>query len=129
WFTESRVATEQRCRRNTRIRAYAGKEHTAGLGNGLFCDNQVATLLEDQEKVGVQGVVMMIRLPDFNRLRDSLGGNQAEEQMFMLSNLLSTFIRSYPGSLLARYPRSDFAVLLPHRTLNKSDTVAGQLLN
>ncbi len=43
----------------------------------------------------MHGVVMMIRLPDFNLLRDSLGGNQAEEQMFMLINLLSTFIMRY----------------------------------
>ncbi|SUH34606.1 lipoprotein [Salmonella enterica subsp. enterica] len=99
-----------------------------GLGNRLFFDNQLATLLEDQEKVGVHGVVMMIRLPDFNLLRDSLGGNQAEEQMFMLINLLSTFIMRYPGSLLARYHRSDFAVLLPHRTLKEAESIAGQLL-
>ncbi len=45
----------------------------------------------------MHGVVMMIRLPDFNLLRDSLGGNQAEEQMFMLINLLSTFIMRYPA--------------------------------
>lgn len=76
----------------------------------------------------MHGVVMMIRLPDFNLLRDSLGGNQAEEQMFMLINLLSTFIMRYPGSLLARYHRSDFAVLLPHRTLKEAESIAGQLL-
>ncbi len=45
----------------------------------------------------MHGVVMMIRLPDFNLLRDSPGGNQAEEQMFMLINLLSTFIMRYPA--------------------------------
>lgn len=76
----------------------------------------------------MHGVVMMIRLPDFNLLRDSLGGNQAEEQMFMLINLLSTFIMRYLCSLLARYHRSDFAVLLPHRTLKEAESIAGQLL-
>lgn len=48
--------------------------------------------------------------------------------MFMLINLLSTFIMRYPGSLLARYHRSDFAVLLPHRTLKEAESIAGQLL-
>jgi RNase E specificity factor CsrD len=35
----------------------------------------------------------------------------------------------YPGALLARYFRSDFAVLLPHRTLKEADGIASQLLN
>lgn len=42
-----------------------------GLNNRLFFDNQLATLLEDQEKVGTHGIVMMIRLPDFNMLSDT----------------------------------------------------------
>ncbi len=33
-----------------------------------------------------------------------------------------------PCSLLARYHRSDFAVLLPHRTLKEAESIAGQLL-
>ncbi|SQB37260.1 regulatory protein CsrD [Citrobacter koseri] len=54
--------------------------------------------------MGSHGVVMMIRLPDFNLLHDSWGRDLAEEQLFALINLLSTFIMRYPGSLLARYP-------------------------
>jgi RNase E specificity factor CsrD len=34
----------------------------------------------------------------------------------------------YPGALLARYHRSDFAILLPHRTLKEAESIAGQLL-
>lgn len=34
----------------------------------------------------------------------------------------------YPGALLARYHRSDFAVLLPHRTLKEAESIAGQIL-
>ncbi len=52
----------------------------------------------------------------------------AEENLFTLINLLSTFIMRYPGALLARYHRSDFAVLLPHRTLKESESIASQLL-
>ncbi|MFP1592277.1 hypothetical protein ACLB1M_25870 [Escherichia coli] len=29
--------------------------------------------MEDQEKVGTHGIVMMIRLPDFNMLSDTWG--------------------------------------------------------
>lgn len=71
---------------------------------------------------------MMIRLPDFELLRDSWGRPAVEEHLFMLINLLSTFIMRYPGALLARYHRSDFTVLLPHRTLKEAESIAGQIL-
>lgn len=34
----------------------------------------------------------------------------------------------YPGALLARYHRSDFAALLPHRTLKEAESIASQLI-
>lgn len=43
--------------------------------------------------------------------------------------MLSTFVLRYPGALLARYFRSDFAVLLPHRSLKEANSIADQLIN
>lgn len=110
------------------IRSYVAQDSKTGLSNRLFFDNQLSTLLEDQEKVGSYGIVMMIRLPDFDLLRDNWGRAATEEHYFTLINMLSTFIMRYPGALLARYHRSDFAVLLPHRTLKEADSIAGLLL-
>lgn len=78
--------------------------------------------------MGTYGIVMMIRLPEFDLLRDNWGRAAAEEHYFTLINLLSTFIMRYPGALLARYHHNDFAVLLPHRTLKEADSIAGLLL-
>ncbi|MBM3070199.1 RNase E specificity factor CsrD [Lelliottia sp. RWM.1] len=127
-LSEIQFASDQRSRMDTLIRSYAAQDNKTGLNNRLFFDNQLATLLDDPEKVGTHGVVMMIRLPDFDLLRDSWGRKAAEDNLFTLINLLSTFIMRYPGSLLARYHRSDFAVLLPHRTLKESESIANQLL-
>ena len=127
-LTEIQNAREQRSRLDTLIRSYVAQDTKTGLSNRLFFDNQLATLLEDQEKVGSHGVVMMVRLPDFTLLRESWGITQAEEQISTLINLLSTFMMRYPGALLARYHRSDFAILLPHRTLKEAESIAGQLL-
>ncbi|MEG0101679.1 MAG: RNase E specificity factor CsrD [Citrobacter sp.] len=127
-LSEIQNAREQRSRLDTLIRSYVAQDTKTGLSNRLFFDNQLATLLEDQEKVGAHGVVMMVRLPDFTLLRDSWGIELAEEQISALINLLSTFITRYPGALLARYHRSDFAILLPHRTLKEAESIAGQLL-
>lgn len=122
-------AGEQRTRIDTLIRAFAAQDATTGLNNRLFFDNQLATMLEDTETGGTHGMVMMIRLPDFDTLRDNWGHNQTKDYLFALVNLLSTFVMRYPGALLARYFRSDFAVLLPHRSLKDADSIASQLIH
>lgn len=121
-------ASEQRSRMDTLIRAFAAQDGKTGLNNRLFFDNQLAMLLEDQEQVGAHGIVMIIRLPDFETLHDTWGRTAVEDYLFALINLISTFVVRYPGALLARYFRSDFAVLLPHRTLKEADSFASQLM-
>lgn len=127
-LSEIQFASDQRSRMDTLIRSYAAQDNKTGLNNRLFFDNQLATLLEDPEKVGSHGVVMIVRLPDFDLLKDNWGRAVAEEHLFTLINMLSTFIMRYPGALLARYHRSDYAVLLPHRTLKESESIASLLL-
>ncbi|WP_130832139.1 RNase E specificity factor CsrD [[Erwinia] mediterraneensis] len=122
-------AGEQRLRIDRLIRAFAAQDARTGLNNRLFFDNQLATLLEDQEAVGTHGVVMMVRLPDLDTLSETLGATLVDEYLFDLVNMLSTFVLRYPGALLARYFRSDFAVLLPHRSLKEADGIAAQLIN
>ncbi|MEB6380688.1 RNase E specificity factor CsrD [Leclercia adecarboxylata] len=127
-LSEIQFASDQRSRIDTLIRSYAAQDNKTGLNNRLFFDNQLGTLLEDQENVGTHGVVMIVRLPDFDLLKDNWGRAVAEENLFTLINMLSTFIMRYPGALLARYHRSDYAVLLPHRTLKESESIASLLL-
>jgi len=122
-------AGEQRLRIDTLIRTFAAQDSRTGLNNRLFFDNQLATLLEDQENVGTHGVVMMIRLPDLDTLKDALEPGLPEEYLFNFVNMLSTFVLRYSGALLARYFRSDFAVLLPHRSLKEANAIADQLIN
>lgn len=126
---ELQEAGEQRLRIDTLIRTFAAQDPRTGLNNRLFFDNQLATLLEEREDVGTHGVVMMVRLPDLDMLQETLGSPLVEEYLFDLTNMLSTFVLRYPGALLARYFRSDFAVLLPHRTLKEANGIADQLVN
>ncbi|WP_380179756.1 RNase E specificity factor CsrD [Kalamiella sp. sgz302252] len=121
-------AGEQRNRVDTLIRAFAAQDPMTGLHNRLFFDNQLATLLEDVETPGAHGMVMMIRLPDLDTLRDNWGHAPVQDYLFSLVNLLSTFVLRYPGALLARYFHSDYAVLLPHRSLKDADSIASQLI-
>ncbi|KEA53817.1 regulatory protein CsrD [Mangrovibacter sp. MFB070] len=122
-------AGEQQGRVENLIRAYAAQDSRTGLNNRLFFDNQLATLLEGQDNVQSHGVVMMIRLPDFEMLHETWGRSVVDDYLYSLVNMLSTFIMRYPGALLARYYHSDFAVLLPHRSLKEAGSIAGQLLN
>lgn len=125
---ELQQAGVRRHRVDALIRSYAAQDEKTGLNNRLFFDNQLATLLEDQEGDGMHGVVMQIRLPDVDILRDTWGEAEVEEYLFRVVNLISTFIMRYPGALLARYFRNDYAVLLPHRSLKDADSIASQLL-
>ncbi|WP_411749262.1 RNase E specificity factor CsrD [Serratia marcescens] len=119
-------AREERSRVDTLIRAFAAQDAKTGLNNRLFFDNQLTTQLEDE---GSHGIVMMVRLPDFETLRETHGSVAVQELMYSLVNLLSTFVMRYPSALLARYFHSDFTVLLPHRTLKEADGIASQLVN
>lgn len=119
-------AREERSRVDTLIRAFAAQDAKTGLSNRLFFDNQLTTKLED---AGSHGIVMMVRLPDFDTLRDIHGNTVVQELMYSLVNLLSTFVMRYPSALLARYFHSDFTVLLPHRTLKEADSIAAQLVH
>lgn len=128
-LSDLQEAGEQRLRIDTLIRTFAAQDGRTGLNNRLFFDSQLATLLEDQEDVGTHGVVMMVRLPDLDTLSETLEPGLIDEYLFNIVNMLSTFVLRYPGALLARYFRSDFAVLLPHRSLKEANSIADQLIN
>lgn len=128
-LSDLQEAGEQHNRIDTLIRSFASKDTQTGLNNRMFFDNQLSTMLEDTENAGTHGMVMMIRLPDADMLRERLEAGQARDYLFDMVNLLSTFVMRYPGALLARYFRSDFAVLLPHRSLKDADSIASQLIH
>lgn len=125
-LTDLNEAREQRSRVDTLIRAYAQQDAQTGLSNRLFFDNQLATQLEE---AGAHGVLMLLRLPDFDMMREIHGQTVVEELRSAMVNLLSTFVMRHVDALLARYFHSDFAVLLPHRTLKDAEVMAAQLIN
>lgn len=127
-LSDLQIANEQRNRLDTLIRAFAAQDAKTGLSNRQFFENQLSTLLEENTQAGVYGMAMLIRLPDFEHLRELWGGEVVEDYQFTLINLLSTFVMRYPGATLARYFRNDFAVLLPHRSLKEANGFASQLL-
>lgn len=125
-LTDLNEAREQRSRVDTLIRAYAQQDSQTGLSNRLFFDNQLATQLEEE---GTHGVIMLLRLPDFDLMRETHGQGMVDELRSAMVNLLSTFVMRHVDALLARYFHSDFAVLLPHRTLKEAEVMAAQLVN
>lgn len=107
---------------------YVVQDLKIGLNNCLFFDNQLVMLLEDQEKVGVYGIVMMICLLEFDLLWDNWGWVVVEEYYFMFINLFFIFIMCYFGVLLVCYYCSDFVVLLLYCMLKEVDSIVGLLL-
>ncbi|CNE52065.1 RNase E specificity factor CsrD [Yersinia nurmii] len=117
---------EERSQLDTLIRSYAAQDAKTGLNNALFFDNQLTTQLEEP---GAHGVVMMVHLPDFDALSEIYDKSRVQELMHSMVNLLSTFVDRYPSALLAHYANSDFAILLPHKTLKDADVMAAQLVH
>ncbi len=104
------------------------QDSKTGLNNRLFFDNQLATLLEDQEKwVRTVSWMMMIRLPEFDLLRDNWDEPPPKNTTSRSSTCCRTLL-CYPGAPLARYHRSDFAVLPSSPYLKEADSIAGLLL-
>ncbi|MCB5309926.1 RNase E specificity factor CsrD [Yersinia massiliensis] len=108
------------------IRTFAAQDAKTGFSNRQFFDNQLTTHLEES---GAHGVVMMIQLPDFDRLNETGDHQLVQELMHSLINLFSTFMTRHPTALLARYHQSEVAILLPHKTLKYADVMAAQLLH
>jgi len=125
-LTDLNEAREQRSRVDTQLRAYAQQDSPSGLSTRVFFDNQLATQLEEE---GTHGVIMLLRLPDFDLMRETHGQAMVDELRSAMVNLLSTFVMRHVDALLARYFHSDFAVLLPHRTLKEAEVMAAQLVN
>ena len=128
-LSDLQIANEQRNRLDTLIRAFAAQDAKTGLSNRQFFDNQLSILLEEHTQADVHGMAMILRLPDFEHLRELWESEIVEDYQFSLINLLSTFVIRYPGAILARYLRNDFAVLLPHRSLKEANSFASQLLH
>ncbi|WP_111742109.1 RNase E specificity factor CsrD [Leminorella richardii] len=117
---------EERVRVDKLIRSFAAQDAQTGLNNRLFFDNQLATQLEEP---GAHGVVMIVRLPELELLVEEYGNAVVDDLLYMLVNMLSTFIMRHPAALLARYFSNDFSVILPHRSLKDADGIAAQLVS
>ncbi|CNK78542.1 regulatory protein CsrD [Yersinia mollaretii] len=116
----------ERNRVDTLIRTFAAQDAKTGFSNRQFFDNQLTTQLEES---GAHGVVMMVQLPDFDRLNETDDHQQVQELMHSLINMLSTFVARHPSALLARYHQHEIAILLPHKTLKYADVMAAQLVH
>lgn len=125
-LSDVKKMSDERLRMDQLIRAFAAQDAETGLSNRVFFDNQLATQLEEPN---AHGVVMMIRLPELELLIESYGKEEVDELLYLLVNMLSTFIMRHPTALLARYFSNDFSVMLPHRSLKDADTIATQLVN
>lgn len=128
-LSDLQIVNEQRNRLDTLIRTFAAQDAKTGLSNRQFFDNQLSILLEEHTQADVHGMAMILRLPDFEHLRELWDIETVEDYQFSLINLLSTFVIRYPGAILARYLRNDCAVLLPHRSLKEANSFASQLLH
>lgn len=117
---------KERTHVDTLIRAFFAQDAQTGVRSRLSFEHQLTTQLEEPN---AHGIVMMVRLPDFDLQRKPLGNDNIDELQETLINILSTFVMRYPSALLARYFNNDFTILLPHSSLKEADNMASQLIH
>jgi RNase E specificity factor CsrD len=122
---ERQKRNKERTHVDTLIRAFFAQDAQTGVRSRLSFEHQLAIQLEE---VNAHGVVMMVRLPDFELQARPFTHQRIDKLQETLINILSTFIMRYPSALLARYFNNDFAILLPHFSLKDADNMASQLI-
>ena len=122
---ERQKRNKERTHVDTLIRAFFAQDAQTGVRSRLSFEHQLAIQLEE---VNAHGVIMMVRLPDFDLQVRPFANQRIDELQETLINILSTFIMKYPSALLARYFNNDFAILLPHFSLKDADNMASQLI-
>lgn len=122
---ERKKRNKERTHVDTLIRAFFAQDAQTGVRSRLSFEHQLAIQLEE---MNAHGVVMMVRLPDFDSQTRMMTYQRADEMQETLINILSSFVVRYPSALLARYFNNDFVILLPHFSLKDADNMASQLI-
>lgn len=122
---ERKKRYKERTHVDTLIRTFVALDAQTGLRNRLSFEYQLTTLLEESN---AHGIVMMVRLPDYDLIKPH-GPTNIDELLETLINILSTFVMSYPSVIIARYFNNDFSILLPHTSSKESEYMALQLIN
>lgn len=122
---ELKDARQERSRFDTFIRTQTFLDQLTGTANRVLFDSKLESALSES---GAQGGVLMLRLDDFDSVKDENDKRVADEFVVEVGQCINNVIARYPDVILSRYYESVFALFMPHQTAKDVAHVAAQCL-
>ena len=107
---ELQDARQERSRFDTFIRTQTFMDQLTGTANRVLFDSKLESALSEH---GSQGGVLMLRIDDWQQIKEEHGKETANEFLVEVGEALNTVIQRYPDVILSRYYQSDFAIFAP----------------
>ncbi|MGD8173075.1 RNase E specificity factor CsrD [Vibrio sp. TRT 21S02] len=113
---ELQDARQERSRFDTFIRTQTFLDQLTGAANRVLFDSKLESAVTES---GANGGVLLLRIDDWDALKEESGKQIANDFIVEVGEGLSNIIQRYPDVILSRYYDSDFAIFAPH--LNSKD--------
>ncbi len=124
---ELQDAHKERGRFDKFIRSNTFLDAQTRIGNQLFLNNRLDAMSHQQEMIA-HGVVYLLEMNDLELLLQVKGESAVHELLEATVNGISAVLQIFPGSIFARRSHNQFAIVVPHVSLNEADQLASKLL-
>ncbi|MDA0128916.1 RNase E specificity factor CsrD [Vibrio sp. MarTm2] len=122
---ELRDARQERSRFDTFIRSQTFLDKLTGTANRVLFDSKLEAALSES---GSHGGVLLIRIDDWEQLKEEYGKTVANEFLIDVGDSLRTVIQRYPDVILSRYYNSDFAIFAPSLSSKEVSAIAASCI-
>ena len=122
---ELKDARQERSRFDTFIRTHTFLDKLTGTANRVLFDNKLESALHES---GARGGVLLIRIEEWEQVRDSNDKQTTDAFIVEVGEVLSNIVQRYPDVIFSRYYDADFAVFIPHQGSKDIATLAAQCL-
>ncbi|MYM61149.1 RNase E specificity factor CsrD [Vibrio sp. OCN044] len=123
---ELQDARQERSRFDTFIRTQTFLDQLTGTANRVLFDSKLEAALSEH---GSHGGVLLLRIDDWEQLREESGKQIADDFVISIGESLNNIIQRYPDVILSRYYESDFAIFAPHLSSKDVSNIATSSLN
>jgi len=122
---ELRDARQERSRFDTFIRSQTFLDKLTGTANRVLFDSKLEAALSES---GSHGGVLLIRIDDWEQLKEEYGKTVANDFLIEVGDSLTTVIQRYPDVILSRYYNSDFAIFAPSLSSKEVSAIAASCI-
>lgn len=118
------LLTKDKVELTEQIRKISYVDEVSELGNQLFFKAEFQVRLHNQEE-NESGLLMLLSFVEYDDANTKV---LTDNILLAIANLLRHFCASVPHSLAARLRNTDFALLLPNQTRDKTDKLCKMLI-